>query len=87
MHGQNHIINVIVYSEMVVTSYNTAACQNPQGDKPYLSLAISTPRAARWKCWPTVFSTCAGNWISYTSVRRVPCHNYSRDIELRWRRQ
>jgi hypothetical protein len=43
-------INVIVYSEMMVTSYNTAACQNPQGDKPYLSLAISTPSAARWKC-------------------------------------
>jgi len=39
----------IVYSEMEVTTYNTVACQNP-GDKPYLSLAISTPSAAMWKC-------------------------------------
>jgi hypothetical protein len=39
----------IVYSEMVVTTYNIAACENP-GDKPYLSLAISKPSAAMWKC-------------------------------------
>jgi len=32
------------------------------------------------------FQYCAGNSISYTSVRRVPCRNYSCGIELRRRK-
>jgi hypothetical protein len=32
--------DAIVYSEIAVTTNNTAACQNPKGDNPYLSLAI-----------------------------------------------
>jgi hypothetical protein len=42
--------DAIVYSEMVITNYNTAARQHPEGGKPYLSLAISTPSAAKWEC-------------------------------------
>jgi hypothetical protein len=42
-------VDVVVYSEMVVTTYYTAACKNPEGGQPYSSLAISVPSAARWK--------------------------------------